>query len=169
MTIDVSTILKEIGGKIELDGEVYLSDTDFLGELYHFNGPLKIAGYISNTGQCLIMRAECTGYVNTQCARCMKDIKIPVDFEIDESLAQDDGKESYDEDVILFEDTDIYIDDIVADNFLMNIEGKYLCSEDCKGLCTQCGADLNDGGCGCNSENIDPRWTALIDIMNKDK
>ncbi|MCI8403743.1 MAG: DUF177 domain-containing protein [Clostridia bacterium] len=169
MTIDVSTILKEIGGRIELDGEVYLSDTDFLGELYHFDKPLRIAGHISNTGSCLILTAECTGYVNTRCARCMKDITVPVEFEIDESLAQDDGKESYDDDVILFGDVNIDIDDIAADNFLMNVEGKYLCSEDCKGLCPKCGSDLNKGDCGCNSENIDPRWSALIDIMNKDK
>ena len=58
---------------------------------------------------------------------------------------------------------------MVADNFLMNVEGRYLCSEDCKGLCPQCGADLNVEECGCNNENIDPRWSTLIDIMNKDK
>ena len=45
----------------------------------------------------------------------------------------------------------IDIDDIVANNFLMNVEGKYLCSEDCKGLCQHCGADLNEGDCGCSS------------------
>ena len=54
-------------------------------------------------------------------------------------------------------------------NFLMNVEGKYLCSEDCKGLCQHCGADLNEGDCGCSQENIDPRWAALVDIMEKDK
>ena len=63
----------------------------------------------------------------------------------------------------------IDIDDIVANNFLMNVEGKYLCSEDCKGLCQHCGADLNEGDCGCSQENIDPRWATLIDIMEKDK
>lgn len=169
MTIDVSTILKEIGGRIEIDGEVYLADTDFLGELYHFDEPLKIKGHISNTGQCLILRATCTGNMNTQCARCMKNIKVPVEFEIDESLAQNNADESYDEDIIVFDDVNIDIDDIAADNFLMNVEGKYLCSEDCKGLCPHCGADLNKGDCGCSDDNIDPRWSALIDIMNKDK
>ena len=51
----------------------------------------------------------------------------------------------------------------------MNVEGKYLCSEDCKGLCQHCGADLNEGDCGCSQENIDPRWAALVDIIEKDK
>ena len=92
-----------------------------------------------------------------------------IDFDIDENLAQDDGSVSSDDDVILFEDVKIDIDDIVANNFLMNVEGKYLCSEDCKGLCQHCGADLNEGDCGCSQENIDPRWAALVDIMEKDK
>mgnify|MGYP000864832615 CR=1 FL=1 len=39
MTIDVSTILKELGGKIDINGDVEMSDTDFLGEMYHFNEP----------------------------------------------------------------------------------------------------------------------------------
>ncbi|MGN0106566.1 MAG: YceD family protein [Hominilimicola sp.] len=169
MTIDVSTILKEIGGRIDIDGNVMLSDTDFLGEMYHFDDPVRIKGHISNNGKSLILNAECTGHMTTQCARCMKDIDVPVKFEIDENLAQDDGESSYDDEVILFDDVKIDIDDIAANNFLMNVEGKYLCSEDCKGLCPQCGADLNEGDCGCGQDNVDPRWAALVDIMNKDK
>ena len=169
MTIDVSTILKELGGKIDINGDVEMSDTDFLGEMYHFNEPVKVSGSVSNNGKSLILKANCTGHMTTQCARCMKDIVVDIDFDIDENLAQDDGSVSSDDDVILFEDVKIDIDDIVANNFLMNVEGKYLCSEDCKGLCQHCGADLNEGDCGCSQENIDPRWAALVDIMEKDK
>ena len=139
MTIDVSTILKELGGKIDINGDVEMSDTDFLGEMYHFNEPVKVSGSVSNNGKSLILKANCTGHMTTQCARCMKDIVVDIDFDIDENLAQDDGSVSSDDDVILFEDVKIDIDDIVANNFLMNVEGKYLCSEDCKGLCASCG------------------------------
>mgnify|MGYP000712466161 CR=1 FL=1 len=132
MTIDVSTILKELGGKIDINGDVEMSDTDFLGEMYHFNEPVKVSGSVSNNGKSLILKANCTGHMTTQCARCMKDIVVDIDFDIDENLAQDDGSVSSDDDVILFEDVKIDIDDIVANNFLMNVEGKYLCSEDCK-------------------------------------
>ena len=169
MTIDVSTILKELGGKIDINGDVEMSDTDFLGEMYHFNEPVKVSGSVSNNGKSLILKANCTGHMTTQCARCMKDIVVDIDFDIDENLAQDDGSVSSDDDVILFEDVKIDIDDIVANNFLMNVEGKYLCSEDCKGLCQHCGADHNEGDCGYSQENIDPRWAALVDIMEKDK
>ncbi|MBQ7217580.1 MAG: DUF177 domain-containing protein, partial [Synergistaceae bacterium] len=41
------------------------------------------------------------------------------------------------------------------------IPTKILCREDCKGLCPNCGADLNYGECSCRNENIDPRLEAL--------
>ena len=54
---------------------------------------------------------------------------------------------------------------ILINNFLMNVSGKYLCKEDCKGLCSKCGQDLNVGECNCSDEEIDPRWAALAEIM----
>lgn len=169
MTIDVSSILKELGGKVNIDGTVKMSDTDFLGEMYGFPEGIAVNGSISNNGKSLILKADCKGKMITQCARCMKDVEVPFEFEIDENLLQTDGGETTDDDVILFEGTEIDIDEIVADDFLLNVEGKYLCSEDCKGLCEKCGADLNEGDCGCENDDIDPRWAALIDIMKKDE
>lgn len=169
MTIDVSAILKELGGKITLDGTLKLSDTDFLGEMYRFDEPVRLRGDISNNGKSLILRAECTGEMLTQCARCMKDITVPINFLLDENLVQGGDGNSYDEDVIVFDGTQIDIDDIVMDNFLMNIEGRYLCSDDCKGLCPMCGADLNEGDCGCTEDEIDPRWASLADIMKNNE
>lgn len=163
MTIDVSSILKEIGGRINISGDVNMPDTDFLGE-YHFDKPLHVKGTVSNNGKSLILRAEAEGEMNTNCARCMKEITVPVRFELDENLAREDEGAS-DEDVIIFSDATFEIDGIVQDSFLMNVEGKYLCKEDCKGLCPNCGKDLNEGECGCQDENIDPRWAALLDIM----
>ena len=165
MIVDVSCILKEFGGIVAVSGEIAMSDTDFLGEMYHFEKPLTITGNIANNGKSLIFRAECAGEMRTVCARCTKDIDVEVNFDVDEVLAQDDGTVSEDSDVILFDGHMIDIDDIVINNFLMNISGKYLCSEDCKGLCSNCGADLNEGDCGCNHDVIDPRWSALADLI----
>lgn len=165
MIIDVSSILKEFGGSISVSGEIPFADTDFLGELYHFDKGVKISGSISNNGKSLAFKADCSGVMSTKCARCMKDIDVAINFEVDEFLAQDDGTVSEDSDIILFDGYTVDIDDIVMNSFLMNISGKYLCKEDCKGLCSKCGADLNEGDCGCDHDDIDPRWAALADIM----
>ena len=168
MTIEVSSILKEIGGRIEIDDFVSMPDTEFLGE-YHFEEPLHVSGSVSNNGKSLILRAEAEGHMTTSCARCMKEITVPVRFFIDENLAREDEDIPEEEDVILFSDTAVNIDGIVLDNFLMSTDGKYLCKEDCKGLCPTCGKDLNEGECGCGKENIDPRWSQLLDIMKENE
>lgn len=169
MTIDVSAILKELGGKIAVDGYVELGNTDFLGETYSFTEPLRVLGDISNNGKSLILRAKCTGSIKTRCARCMKEITVPIEFTLDENLVQGNDGNTYDEDVIVFDGTQIDIDDVTADGFLMNVDGKYLCREDCKGLCFTCGKDLNEGDCGCDNDTIDPRWEGLIDIMKNNE
>lgn len=165
MIIDVSGILKEFGGKINIDG-----DADVNGEDIVFDGPVKIKGCIYNNGQSLTLEAKGAGVLKTQCARCLKDIAVNVEFPVNENFVQDNGDAvSEDEDVILFEGYTISLDDIVLNSFLLNTSMKYLCKEDCKGLCQNCGTDLNEGECGCNHDIIDPRWSGLADMLNENK
>ena len=172
MIVNVSSIIKETGAKIDIEGQVSMSDTEFLGE-YRFKTPLIVSGSISNNGKSLVLRANAEGQMITACARCMKEITIPVSFEIEEGLLKKgsvtDEELEGDEDAVVFTDDDVLMDDIVRDNFIMKVPGKYLCSEDCRGLCPVCGADLNEGECGCDKEQIDPRWASLLDIMKNNE
>jgi uncharacterized protein len=61
----------------------------------------------------------------------------------------------------------IKLDDDVRDFALLSIPMKKLCKEDCKGLCVKCGKDLNEGPCGCKTEDVDPRWQPLTELKNK--
>ena len=167
MLTDVSSILKIQGAKLELDSEVGLSGAEFLGERYSFTKPLRLTGEIYNNGQSLTLAAHAAGRIATQCARCLKPIEADVDFDIHELLARAEDGADEDGDIILFDGHEVDLDDIVTDNFLMNISGKYLCRDDCKGLCPVCGHDLNEGDCGCDSEYVDPRWQALKDILDR--
>jgi len=97
----------------------------------------------------------------------MKELFETVNFPVEEILAEDDGQEMYDGDVILFTGNEIELDEIVLNSFLMNAEGKYLCRESCKGICPKCGQDLNEGECSCK-EDIDPRWEGLLQMMKND-
>ncbi len=165
MIIDVSGILKEFGGKINIDGELLLNDESVV-----FGGPVKIKGSIYNNGQSLTLKAKCEGVLKTQCARCLKDIDVNVEFPVEENFVQSDGETATEDmDIILFEGYTLEIDGAVLEAFLLNTSMKYLCREDCKGLCQNCGADLNEGDCGCNHDIIDPRWAGLADMLNKNE
>lgn len=165
MIIDVSKILKETGGKIDIDSEINFSDVDFLGESFHFDKPLELVGKIYNNGKSLRLEALAKGEVNVHCARCLMPITENLEFLVEEDFMQE-SEETCDEDIILFSGNKIDLDEIVSNSFFMNVQGKYLCSEDCKGLCLKCGQNLNLGDCDCEDDNIDPRWESLKAIMN---
>jgi uncharacterized protein len=55
----------------------------------------------------------------------------------------------------------------VRDYVILSIPMKKLCKDDCKGLCFNCGKDLNEGECDCNHDEIDDRWKSLIDLKKK--
>lgn len=165
MIVDLSPVIKVTGAEIKLDSIVGFSDAEFLGESYRFSKPLRVAGRIYNNGQSLTLDVNVSGTMHTDCARCLEELETKVDFSVEELLSQREEGEAESEDIILFDGYTIELDDIIADHFLMNISGRYLCSEDCKGLCPDCGTNLNKGTCDCDTEYIDPRWQALADIL----
>jgi len=50
---------------------------------------------------------------------------------------------------------------VVRELVLLDAPSTPLCRPDCAGLCLSCGANLNDGQCGCSAPPADPRWSAL--------
>ena len=73
-------------------------------------------------------------------------------------------EENEDEWVFQLEGDSADLDDIVTTAFVLNMDSKLLCKPDCKGLCCRCGANLNDGPCGCEPE-LDPRFAALKQLL----
>ena len=167
MRVDLSPVIKVTGAEIKLCGTVGFNDAEFLGENYIFTAPLSVNGRVYNNGQSLALEAEVSGKMITHCARCLKELETDVAFSVSELLSQREDDSDTDDDIILFDGYEIELDDIIADHFLMNVSGRYLCYDDCKGLCTHCGQNLNEGDCDCEKEYIDPRWQALADILNE--
>lgn len=167
MIINISDILKIYGAAVDIDDDISLPETVFLGEDFVFDSPVHITGKIVNNGKALELNAHCRGVMTVHCARCTKQIQKEFEFKVREHFMRDDGEVTEDEDIVLFEGYEIDITDIVVNHFLMNVSARYVCSEDCRGLCPVCGKDLNEGECGCESETIDPRWAGLADILNK--
>ena len=70
------------------------------------------------------------------------------------------------EDIVLLEEGTVDAEDLARTAFILGMDTKTLCSEDCKGLCPRCGADLNLGPCSCKKE-VDPRLAVLAKLLNK--
>ena len=151
MNIDLLSIINNAGTKIGFEGEVVFADNEVTvnsnvtGQVLNFAGRLEVSGIINAT-------------VKTLCARCLAPLYIPLSFEIEETVGEDE---------VILDGTILDIDDIVNKNILVNMSIKYLCSEDCKGICSNCGTDLNLSECTCEEEVIDERFAALKNLLNK--
>jgi uncharacterized protein len=60
------------------------------------------------------------------------------------------------------------LDELVEEDVNLALPSKYLCDEDCKGLCMKCGKNLNDGQCNCKKD-VDPRFAALLSLLDEDE
>ena len=56
---------------------------------------------------------------------------------------------------------------LMVPELIMDMEMAVVCTEDCKGLCPKCGKDLNEGECGCNRKEVDPRLACLAALLEK--
>jgi uncharacterized protein len=110
------------------------------------------------------------------CSRCAKEFSRSLAASFDLSyLPQPQWNSENAEIELRYEDMDIaFYDGIALDVDLMILEQielsmpmKFVCREDCKGLCYRCGADLNEGACVCGNEETDPRLSVLLDFRKK--
>ena len=69
------------------------------------------------------------------------------------------------DDYIVLPDLVLDLDALAEEDVVLNLPSKVLCKDDCKGLCPQCGKNLNDGPCDCK-EPVDPRLAGLLELLN---
>lgn len=121
----------------------------------------------------LRIRGEMDVTIAIPCDRCLKE--VPTDFHIviDKKLSLSDALASEKEDILeqreYVDGYQLDVDRIVYGEILVAWPMKVLCRKDCKGICKKCGADLNEGACGCDQFVPDPRMAAFQDVFNKFK
>ncbi len=106
------------------------------------------------------------------CDRCLEPVKVSFALSIEEELDMNQSEEERVEAL----DEQPYIsgynldpDQLVRNELMLNLPMKVLCREDCKGICGQCGKNLNQGACGCADQPRDPRMAAIQDIFKRYK
>ena len=166
MKIDVSKIVKSEGASQKVSVDITFDRIDFNGQRFLFDLPMKVEGVIKNAGGNLYMDATVSTAFITNCARCLKEITEEFDFDISESFTH--GEVSEDSVFLPIVSNTIDLKSVVEDNFCTSVPFVFLCDDDCKGLCHNCGHNLNEGECGCDNEEIDPRLAGLKAFLKND-
>lgn len=118
-------------------------------------------------------RFRLDGTVRTElelaCSRCLEPFHVPVDVQFDlrylpqseEPVGGDRYRADEDIDASYYLDDAISLSDLLQEQFYLAIPMKPLCRKGCRGLCSQCGTNLNDGACTCAAAWEDPRLAPL--------
>ena len=160
MRLGLAKIIDCPGATVDFSHSVDLSDLQY-GTCNPVTEPVLADGTVRNTAGVLVMKGSIRTTIHGVCDRCAadfdQDVEIPVDVVLVQELA---NEENEDEGVFPLDGDEADLDEIIRTVFVLNMDSKLLCSEDCKGLCCRCGKNLNHGPCGCQKE-IDPRLAAL--------
>lgn len=165
MQLNLREIINIPGGKVPFQFELDLSEMTF-NSVEMFKAPVRVSGQVANAGGVLTLTAEVDTQLVCVCARCLIQFENLVHFDVDVTLAESTQDED-DPDVYLLEGDSIDVDEVIVTAFVLNMEQRFLCREDCQGLCEKCGADLNEGHCNCKA-NIDPRLAVLGQLLEND-
>ena len=166
MLLGLSKIIDCPGASLPFSVSIDLSDLQF-GNCYPISESVEAEGIVRNTAGVLMMTGCIRTCIHGICDRCAasfdRDMEVPIDVVLVTELADEDNEDEW---VFPLEGDSADLEDIVRTVFVLNMDSKLLCKEDCAGLCCRCGKNLNDGPCGCQKE-LDPRFAALKQLLEK--
>jgi uncharacterized protein len=160
MRIDLLKIKGQLGRSVSVDYVEDIASFDFKGEVFEVVDPLKVKGKITAQKEGLFAELDIKGSITATCDRCLEEFVYPLDLKLREYV-----EEAVDEEVddSFYENFDLTT--FVLHFVILSLPMKFLCKEDCKGLCPICGTNLNYGSCSCRREEVDPRLEVLSKLL----
>lgn len=170
-------------------GELRLKDRPLVVEAELANSELgleRFVGWLSEPaayslkvtlkGSSVLISGSLQGRLELVCCRCLKTFPRLIEKSFHLEYRPDPKVDTEGEELSLrysdlkigfYRDDELDLSPVVSEQVLLEIPMKPVCRQDCKGLCDQCGVDLNSGSCSCTRQALDPRLAALTDIKKR--
>ena len=143
MLIDISRIKSSTGDVLVIDETLDISELD------PAFSDVKVEGKIKNIAGVLTIKAVISGTYTSVCDRCMEDASLKLEAKLDTIFDLNEAKD----DSLTLENGKIDLTRTAYDALSLEIPMVLLCKEDCKGICPNCGVNLNFEECHCEEEN----------------
>ena len=142
------------------------------GDAYRIVAPVDLAFEIHKDKDKFRLVGTVATELELPCSRCLDPFRLPVVAPFDlrylpfSAASADAEREVADEDLetSYYRNDEIDLNDLLREQFYLAVPMKPLCREECRGLCPQCGTNLNAGACGCAPVWEDPRLAALKEL-----
>ncbi len=166
MIIEFNELLKRKSYAKDIDLSFNMKSFLYQGDEIIFKSPVKAKGKASIQEDIIHFDVQVSFVIELTCTRCLDRYTSNFDINIFEEYTNNPKKES--EDIIFITEDSIDMEEVIKNNILLSLPIKKLCSNDCKGLCQHCGANLNKSQCNCSQDDIDIRMAKLKDLFLSD-
>jgi len=166
--LDISSIKEQLGQVLDHSGQLNLPDYQGV----NFQDDWEAHAKISHTYNGYYVAGEAKGSFRADCDRCLEPYTGVLEVKFNDhfvskpnsssTIAPDSPEE---EETHYFSGDEIDLTDVVWDAIKLALPMKRLCSQQCKGLCPQCGTNFNNQTCNCQQDSIDPRLAKLADLL----
>ncbi len=146
MKTDLRRIFNISGAKQEFEYEIPMSELERL-KGYDFAGPVMVSGLFYNRADVVHMDYSVRFTLNIVCDRCLKELQGEYTYDFEHIVVSSVNKDN--DDFIIADNYRVDVNEIALSDLLLELPTKLLCMDECKGLCSKCGCDLNESECDC--------------------
>ena len=158
MGLDLRSVFETEGSKQEISEQLDEREYELFGTK-PFVERISVRGEVANRAGVVTLSVQVSFPLRVACDRCLEEFTRQYDYTFTHTLVRQlqDPWQDY----IQVEDGVLNLEELILSDILLELPTKLLCKEDCKGLCPQCGCNLNHQSCDCNKAYHDPRWDVL--------
>ena len=164
MRLNLREIIEVPGGSVSFECELDTAGLDFPSVVGYVGKP-HAQGRVYNEAGVLHIEGELTADMLCLCDRCGGQFQSEKLTEISATIVEEESEES--PEYFVLDGDELDLDEVLSTCFILDMETKFLCSDDCKGICFTCGKNLNLGACQCRKQ-IDPRFAVLEQLLDKE-
>ncbi len=164
MQLDFTNIFNSSCDAVDVDYSLSLEDFEY-GTYKPLKDGAKVKGRAYSRADVAHLDLNISFDFYGICDRCADEFKRAYSFDISKIVVESLENELDDDGYAITENKILDIDDLVYQEIQLFLPHKMLCSDDCKGLCTKCGTNLNREECNCKKD-VDPRLEALLQLLD---
>ena len=163
MRLNLREIIEIPGGSVPFEAELDTENLYFPSVTAYISNP-RAVGQVKNEAGVLHLTGKLVAEMVCVCDRCGAEFDSVKELELDATIVEEDT--GINPELFVLEGDEIDLSEVLSTCFILDMETKFLCSEDCKGLCSGCGKNLNLGACECRKP-VDPRFAVLEQLLDK--
>ncbi len=161
-------------GVAAIDFQITADQLEFEDGFYSFPTAFRATLTVTRALQTFSVGGRVEGAIRGECCRCLTPVEEPLRADVKllvqrRQASEDELEAVAEDDLIRIVDPgtrEINLVDRLRDSLALELPMRVHCRDDCKGLCPQCGVNLNEGECDCGEATADPRWDALARLRD---